>query len=199
MAAYSRFDDIPLFGYDQVVADPPWDYQNWSEAGEGKNAKTHYDCMSLDKLKALKVGDIVGRDAMLWLWATNPLLDQAFDLLRAWGFTFKTGGSWAKLSKNSRFGEAGCKQHMGPGYLLRGTDEPYLIGTMGSPKIDGRSVRSTIIAPVREHSRKPDEAIRNAETMMPGARRIELFSRTRRPGWDCFGNETGKFAGAGES
>ena len=84
------------------------------------------------------------------------------------------------------------KQAFGTGYIFRCAGEPYLIGTRGSPKVT-RSVRSVIFGNVREHSRKPDEAFEAAEKLMPNARRVELFSRTNRPGWDVWGNEAGKF------
>ena len=134
----------------------------------------------------MPVSHLASRDCVLWLWATNPMLPDAFELMKRWGFRFKTAGHWSKKTANG-------KQAFGTGYILRCAGEPFLIGTIGEPKTT-RSVRSVIEGPVREHSRKPDEAFAAAEALMPGARRIELFSRQEREGWDVFGDETEKFA-----
>jgi len=185
MTAFSEFDQIPLFKYDFIMADPPWAYENWSKAGEGKNAAQKYDCMSLDDIKAMQVGSLMQPDSLLWLWATNPMLPQALEVMEAWGFVFKTAGTWAKMTSKGN-------QHFGTGYLLRSACEPFLIGTIGNPKTN-RSTRSCVMAPVREHSRKPDKAFIEAEHLMPFATRLELFSRQERDKWDVFGNEVGKF------
>ena len=188
MTLFSNFQDIPLFQYGLIMCNPPWSYENWSSAGEGKNAAAQYHCMSLADIKKLPVGHIAASDAVLWLWATNPLLDQAFEVMKAWGFSFKTAGHWSKKTKTG-------KQAFGTGYILRCSGEPFLIGTVGSPETS-RSVRSVIEGPVREHSRKPDEAFKAAEKLCPGVRRIEVFSRQERPNWDVFGNECEKFEAA---
>ncbi|MEO0870444.1 MAG: MT-A70 family methyltransferase [Pseudomonadota bacterium] len=122
---------------------------------------------------------------MLWLWATNPMLPDAFEVLSAWGFKFKTAGTWVKTTKTGKLA-------FGTGYVLRSANEPFLIGTIGKPTT-ARNVRSAIMAPVREHSRKPNRAFTEAERLMPTARRLELFSRETRPGWDTWGHEAGKF------
>lgn len=185
MTAYGDLSEIPNFRYCLIVADPPWSYANWSKSGEHKNASAKYDCMGLEAIKTMQVGHLAAKDCVLWLWATNPLLDQAFDVMRAWGFQFKTAGHWSKKTATG-------KQAFGTGYLLRCAGEPFLIGTMGRPNTS-KSVRSVIEGPVREHSRKPEEAFRAAEQLCGDVPRIELFSRQERPGWDVFGNETGKF------
>lgn len=185
MSAFTEFDQIPLFKYDFIMADPPWDFKNYSKVGEEKNAKSQYDCMSLDDIKAMQVGALMQPNSLLWLWATNPMLPQALSVMDAWGFTFKTAGTWAKMTKKGN-------QHFGTGYVLRSACEPFLIGTIGKVETS-RSVRSCIMAPVREHSRKPEKAFEQAERLMPNATRLELFSRQERPRWDVFGNEVGKF------
>lgn len=183
MSAYRSMQEVPLFRYDLIMADPPWQYENWSSAGEGKNAAQKYTCQSMDWVKSLPVGHLAAPDCLLWLWATNPLLDLAFEVMAAWGFTFKTAGHWSKKTVNG-------KQAFGTGYVLRCAGEPFLIGTIGQPKC-ARNVRSVIEGPVREHSRKPDEAFAAAEALIPNARRIELFSRQERAGWDVMGDQIG--------
>lgn len=185
MTAYSAFEQIPLFHYGLIVADPPWSYENWSKKGEYKNASAKYSCINLDAIKQLPVGHIAAPDCVLWLWATNPLLDQALEVMSAWGFQFKTAGHWSKKTAKGN-------QAFGTGYILRCAGEPFLIGTIGNPKT-AKNVRSVIEGPVREHSRKPDEAFDAAERLCGDVNRIELFSRQTRSGWDVFGDEVGKF------
>jgi N6-adenosine-specific RNA methylase IME4 len=175
----------PAGGFDFIMADPPWSFDNWSEKGEAKNAKAQYDCTPLDWIKALPVSVLSSEDCVLWLWATNPMLPQAIQVMAAWGFDYRTAGHWSKKTRHG-------KQAFGTGYILRCAGEPFLIGVRGKPKC-ARNVRSVIEGPVRDHSRKPDEAFAAAEALMPDARRIELFSREDRAGWAVWGDEAGKF------
>lgn len=188
MSLFDAFRALrPMGGYDLIMADPPWHYEMRSEKGEGKSPQSHYQTMSLDEIKTLPVEMLAAPNCLLWLWAVGPMLPQALEVIDAWGFAYKTQGEWAKMTKNG-------KQHFGTGYILRNAGEPFLIATRGAPKTT-RSVRSVIMAPVREHSRKPDEAFADAEKLMPQARRLELFSRQRRSNWDTWGNEADKFEG----
>lgn len=180
------FGTLPLFGFDMLMVDPPWSFALRSDKGEAKSAQAQYACMTLDEIKALPVAQLARGDAFLWLWATNPMLPQALDVMAAWGFTFTTSGTWVKTT-------TGGKIAFGTGYVLRCASEPFLIGKFGHPR-SGRSVRSVIFGQVREHSRKPDEAYDAAEALMPSAlRRADLFSRESRPGWTAWGNEAGHF------
>lgn len=173
-----------MFGYDFIMADPAWTFVTYSEKGHEKAPQAHYDCQSLDEIKALPVGQLASRDCVLWLWACNPMLDQAFDVIKAWGFQFKTAGSWAKKTVNGKY-------RWGPGYVLRTTNEPYLIATTGNPQI--KAIQSGFDGLAREHSRKPDEAYELAERMCPNARRLNMFTRETRVGWDSTGDEATKF------
>lgn len=186
MTTFEKFEDIPPLSYDLIMADPPWHYRNWSKKGERKNATAHYDCLPLEEIAAFPVHQIAAPSCLLWMWATNPMLDQAISMLGSWGFSFKTAGHWVKKTKHG-------KTAFGTGYILRSAGEPFLIGTIGNPKTT-RGVRSVVEGLAREHSRKPEEAYQAAEALMPGARRIELFSRQEREGWDCFGDQVGAFA-----
>ncbi len=188
MVAYSDFNAIPLLRYGLIMADPPWSYENWSDKGEHKNASAQYDCMDLEAIKRMPVGHVADRDCVLWLWATNPLLDKAFEVMAAWGFKFKTAGHWSKKTSKGN-------QAFGTGYILRCAGEPFLIGTTGEPWT-AKNIRSVIEGPVREHSRKPDEAFAAAEQLCGDVDRLEVFSRQERTGWDVFGNEIDKFAEA---
>lgn len=177
-------------GFDFIMADPPWTFTHRSDKGKtAKSADGQYQCQPLDWIKSLPVADLLaGENCVLMLWATNPMLPQAFEVMRAWGFTFKTSGHWSKKTKHG-------KQAFGTGYILRCAGEPFLIGTRGKPKT-ARNVRSVIEGKIRKHSQKPEEAFRAAEAMMPprlypdGVKRLELFSRTDRTGWKHWGDQT---------
>lgn len=178
----------PVGGFDLIMADPPWSYEMYSDAGYAKSPDAHYQTMALDEIKAMPVEVLAASDCLLWLWGVGPMLPQALEVITAWGFTFKTQGQWVKQTKNG-------KQTFGTGYILRNAGEPFLIATRGAPKTT-RSVRNTIFGLARQHSRKPEECFREAEKLMPEAQRIELFSRQRRSGWKVWGNETDRFGAA---
>src|SRR5204863_9659579 len=76
--------------YGAIYADPPWSFRNWSAKGTGRNAVSHYDCLSLEQLARIPVSALAGDDCALFLWAVDPLLEKAFELIRAWGFEYKT-------------------------------------------------------------------------------------------------------------
>lgn len=175
--------------YGLILADPPWSFKNFSAKGHRKGAHHHYTCMSASDLDALPVGHLAAPDCLLIMWATWPMLLTAILTMRCWGFTYKTGGVWSKLSKT------GTKQAFGTGYVLRSACEPFLLGTIGTPKYCSRSVRNIISAPVRDHSRKPAEMRIMARKMLPDVRAIELFGREPWDGCDVWGNETAKFGG----
>ncbi len=180
-----------MFGYDFIMADPHWRFETWSEKGRmTKGPDRHYQTESIQKIiEEFPVGDLASKTCLLWLWATHPMIDQQIAAGRAWGFKFVTSGVWVKRTKNGKLG-------FGTGYRLRSASEPFLLFTMGNPETT-KSVRTVIEGPLRENSRKPDEAYAEAERLMPNAnRRADLFSRQVRPGWDAFGDETDKFEAA---
>lgn len=184
------FGELPQYRARVILADPPWYFANFSEKGEAKNPVAHYGCMSLEAIKALPVLELANPDGCaLVMWATAPMLPQAMETMKAWGFGFASAGAWAKQSKS------GEKWAFGTGYCYRSAAEFFLLGRVGKPKLKSQSVRNLIVAPVREHSRKPDEMRRMIEAQFDGPR-IELFAREPAPGWLSWGNETGKFAAA---
>ena len=146
----SPFAGLPLHSAGVVLADPAWSFVTYSPKGWRKSAHAHYPCMDLAEIRAMPVADLAGPDSVLVLWSTQVHLLHAIAVLEAWGFTFKTMGAWAKQSSSGR-----CWQ-FGTGYLLRSSAEFFLIGTRGRPPQLSRSSRNLIVAPVREHSRKPD-------------------------------------------
>lgn len=187
MTAFREFEALrPAGGFRAILADPPWRYENWSWKGEHKNAAAQYECMDLRDIKALPVESLAAKDAALFLWATFPMLPEALATMAAWGFTYKTGAAWAKQSKTGR------KLAFGTGYLFRSAAELLLVGTRGDPQATSKSVRNLILAPVREHSRKPDQTYDMVEQLFPGPR-LELFARQQRHGWMAWGNQVDKF------
>lgn len=181
------FGEFAPGSYGLIVADPPWHFSVYSEKGEEKSAQAHYDTMSIDEIARLPVGDLAAQSCVLWLWATAPMIDQQIAIAARWGFTFKTSGVWVKTTRTGKLA-------FGTGYVLRNCHEPFIIATSGSPQTS-KSVRSVVMAPGREHSRKPDVAFEVAEQLVPNVARIELFSRENRTGWDAWGDEAGKFDG----
>jgi len=106
--------------YGAIYADPPWSFRNWSAKGTGRNAVSHYDCLDFEKLAALPIADLAANDCALFLWATDPLLPRALDLIRAWGFEYKTVAFyWVKLNTAAKqdadyFTDLGYWPHANP-------------------------------------------------------------------------------------
>ena len=178
------FEGVPLGKYGVILADPPWTFQTRSSKGLGKSAQAHYDCMTRDDIMAMPVSSLGKRDCALFMWATWPTLPQAFDVIEAWGFEYK-GLAWEWIKFNKETG----KYAFGTGYGTRKNLEPCLLATRGSPKRQSASVRDFILAPRREHSRKPDEQYARIEALFPGPY-LELFARrVHSRTWAAWGNE----------
>jgi N6-adenosine-specific RNA methylase IME4 len=194
-----------------VLADPPWRFATYSAKGRGRSPdgpalhprnnhpERHYATMSLEEIKDMRVADAAGEDSVLLLWAVDPLLPQALEVGAAWGFTFKTiGFVWAKERRTTSVRGEGFEDRdskrfpMGTGYWTRANPEVCLLFTRGAPRRVSASVRKLLIAPRREHSRKPELQYQRIEALLPGPY-LELFSREDRPGWDTWGLEAGKF------
>jgi N6-adenosine-specific RNA methylase IME4 len=143
--------------------------------------------MSLEDIKALPVADMAAPDACLFLWITDPMLQQGLDCIATWGFTYKTVAfTWTKPTKDGTGWAMGC------GYWTRANPEQCLLATRGKPKRLSRSVRQLVVEPRREHSRKPDCVRERIESLVGGAY-LELFARDTRPGWSSWGDQTGLF------
>lgn len=181
------FDPLRPFAYGAMIADPPYAYEMRSEKGYGKSPEAHYRTMPEAEIAALPVGQLAGRDCLLWCWSTWPHLEVALRVIKAWGFVYKTGGSWTKLTRTG-------KRAMGGGYILRSSTEPFLIATIGEPATRSKSVRNLIESERREHSRKPPEARQMVEKLRPDAFAVELFAREPWPGNDVWGLETDRFS-----
>lgn len=183
------FGNLRMFGYQVLLIDPPWAFENWSEKGEGRNASQHYATMTWEQIAALPVGHLASDNCACFLWCVDPLLDRGLDVLKGWGFRYTTVAfTWAKRTRRDR------GWHMGPGYYTRANPETCLLGITGQMERKSASVRQLLVEPLREHSRKPDRVATDIEQLFGDVPRAELFARTKRSGWDCWGNETTKFA-----
>ena len=173
--------------YGVIYADPPWYFKTYSNKGKDKSPEKHYSCMSLSDIISLPVSELAKDDAVLLMWVVDPLLDQAFKVIDAWGFKYKTVGfTWAKTNRTK------MGFFTGLGYWTRGNPEMCLLATKGKPKRISKSVPQLVVSERREHSRKPDIMYNHIENLLDGPY-IELFARTQRPGWDSWGNQTDKF------
>jgi site-specific DNA-methyltransferase (adenine-specific) len=175
--------------YDVILADPPWQYSVFNALKTSKTAKAvgaatgHYDTMTLTQIKALPVVDLAAPNCALFMWVTNPLLEQAFDLMRAWGFTYKTVAfTWIKVYKDGR-------PICGLGHYTRSATELCLLGIRGSMPRDDNKVGQVIYAPVQGHSRKPDEQYARIMSLYQGRRYLEMFARRPWDGWSSWGNQ----------
>jgi N6-adenosine-specific RNA methylase IME4 len=186
--------------YRVIYADPPWRFATYSDKGKGRSAEAHYDCLSLQDIKSFPVAAWAAADAVLLLWATDPLLPRALEVIEAWGFAYKTVGFyWVKLNKSvegrlSREWPLLAERDFftGLGFWTRANPEPCLLATRGQPRRRAGDVAKLLIAPRREHSRKPDETYARIERLLPGPY-LELFARQSRPGWDGVGDQDALF------
>jgi site-specific DNA-methyltransferase (adenine-specific) len=179
--------------YELIYADPPWEYKVWSNKGRGRSAESHYDTMSLERLKALAVPAMCAKDCVLLLWATAPGLSVAMELGAAWGFVYKTVAFvWIKKNRNND------RVFIGLGYYTRSNAEWVLLFTKGRPLSRvRRDVGQVVIAKVGKHSQKPTEIRTRIVELFGDRPRVELFARSRQgffsndeyAGWDVFGNE----------
>jgi N6-adenosine-specific RNA methylase IME4 len=157
-----------------ILADPPWDVQ---QAG-GRGAVNHYSLMTLERIKALPVGDLAENNAHLWLWVTNATLRAGYDVAAHWGFTVRSPLTWVKF-------------RLGLGNYLRNTTEHLLLCTRGKAPVQFHSQPTWFTAPVQDHSHKPEEQYALIERVSPGPY-LELFARRRPPSnadWSVWGNQ----------
>ncbi len=167
-----------------ILADPPWEYRTYSPKGRGRSAERYYPTMQLAEIKALPVADIADKDCALFLWVTIPQLEQAFAVIKAWGFTYKTVAfTWVKQNRKSD------SLFWGMGYWTRSNVELCLLATKGRPRRASAGVHQVITSHIQEHSRKPEETHKRIIKLMGDVPRVELFARRKADGFDVWGNE----------
>ena len=172
--------------YKTIYADPPWQFSNRT----GKMAPEHkrlnrYSTMKLNDIKKLPVSDVADEKSHLYLWVPNALLPEGLEVMKAWGFEYKTNLIWEKVRKD------GMPDGRGVGFYFRNVTEIVLFGIKGDNNRTlqpGRSQVNLLRFMKREHSRKPDEWIDLIERCSPGPY-LELFARGDRKNWDMWGNQ----------
>lgn len=162
--------------YPVIYADPPWRYE-YIET-ESRAIENQYPTMTLDEIKALDLDAIALDDCVLFMWATSPKLAEAFEVLRAWGFEYRTCAVWDK-------------QKIGMGYYFRQQHELLLVAVRGQPMTPAPANRpsSVLSFPRGEHSAKPVEVYELIEAMYPELPKLEMFCRSPRDGWGAWGNQ----------
>ena len=178
------FPPLPIQRYDIIYADPPWDYKGQHQFDPYKNIRTsaanwYYATVKLLDLKQLPIADITVDNCLLFMWATNPHLDQAIELGCCWGFKYVTiGFVWYKQRGN-------------PGFYTMSSCELCLIfkkGRIPQPR-GARNVKQFLSEKRGRHSEKPNEIRERISLMFPEQKKIELFARDTCSGWDSWGNE----------
>jgi len=176
--------------YNIIMADPPWRFEPRNrKSGLGKSPDRHYGTMTTTQLIDPSTCPDVAKDAVLAMWVYDPMLPAALVVAEAWGFKFVTVlFRWLKTTKNG-------KLHYGTGYHTRGggCEEVWLFKRGKGLPVLRHDIRKEFYAPLREHSRKPDQVAQWLVDLYGDKPRLEMFARTKRPGWNCHGFETGKF------
>lgn len=175
---YSNIESINK-KYQVIYADCPWTYDNKRTGGNyTSGASQKYNTMSVDELTALPIQNITHDNCVLFMWATVPLLPEAFHVLDAWRFQYKTKMTWDK-------------QLIGMGHWFRGITEELLVAVQGNVKPFHSQLPNLIRIPRLKHSKKPHKFREIIEGVTYGLEpRIELFARTKIHGWDTWGNDS---------
>jgi N6-adenosine-specific RNA methylase IME4 len=170
-----------------ILIDAPVRFATRSIKGAHRTPQHHYQCASLEEIAAIPLADVALPNCFLFAWHPMHSMPQVAPLMKGWGFTYTSNAfTWVKLNRN------GVGYYMGSGYSTRKNTETCFLGRRGWPKRKSGGVRELIVAPVREHSRKPDEIYERIEAFCEGPY-LEIFARQQWPGWTCIGNESDKF------
>ena len=191
------YKPLPKKKYQVIYADPPWFYNGklqFDKSSKSKDkidikknifistASFKYPTLKTEELKKLKVEDISEKDCILFMWTSNPHLDQAIELGKSWGFDYKTVAFvWNKMVHN-------------PGQYNLSYCELCLLfkkGRIPTPR-GARNIKQLVESKRTKHSEKPIKVLTNIEKMFPSQKKIELFARTKNKGWDVWGLESRK-------
>lgn len=171
-------------GYSIIYADPPWYYRNYADNTASRWVGNQYPVMDKDDICQLPINQITAKDCVLFLWVTPPCLYEGLEVMKAWGFQYKTKGfCWVKTNKKSN------SLFWGMGYWTRSNTEDCLIGVKGHPKRMAKNVHQVITSKWEGHSKKPDIVRDKIVELIGDLPRIELFARKPTIGWVAWGNE----------
>lgn len=182
------FENLPIDEepFDLILADPPWKYNAFPARG---NADNHYNTVTHEDLKTMRVAELAGKNAVLLMWTTGLKMEEAMELIRAWGFQYRgVFCTWVKMTKDNKKPAISC------GYYTRSGSEFVLLAVRGKAtelrRNGAKDVRQVLFAPRTRHSAKPPDVHRMADRVFPGAvRKLELFARKPVDGWRVWGNE----------
>jgi len=169
-----------------IYADPPWPWETWGGAS-GKihtAVDNHYRTSPLEEIAKLPVARLAADNCALLTWCTGPhfTIGNHIPVMHAWGFNPCTVGfDWVKTNADGSL-------YTGMGYYTRSNSEVCFIATKESPLRLATDVHQIVMAPVGEHSAKPEEVRRRIERLFPGPY-VELYGRKLVPGWTVWGNE----------
>ena len=136
--------------YNIIYADPPWSFKHYSDKGKGRAPDNYYKCQNLEDIKNLPIENLAAENCVLFMWVTYPFLEKSFEVLKAWGFKYKTVGfTWVKKNKKAD------SWFWGMGYWTRSNAEICIIATKGNITRQSSSVHQIIETPIEEHSKKP--------------------------------------------
>lgn len=170
--------------YNIIYADPPWSFKHYSDKGKGRAPDNYYKCQNLQDIKDLPIDDLAADNCVLFMWVTYPFLQKSFEVLKAWGFEYKTiGFTWVKKNKKAD------SWFWGMGYWTRSNAEVCIIATKGKITRQSSSVHQIVDTPIEEHSKKPDCVRDRIVELVGDMPRVELFARQKTKGWDVWGNE----------
>ena len=201
LAAPEPFVGLRRAYYGAIAVDPASHFSSYTaiqsqNPSSRRDNERHYRTMTFDELAALPVRDLAAPTGChLFVWTSGPFLPQALRLIEAWGFKYSTRCfTWLK-TKRSWDGESPLAESdfpVGLGLTVRHQTEIVLLARRGNCRRQRKDVRELILAPRREHSRKPDEFYRRVEQYCSGPY-VDLFARERRPGWHVWGDEVDCF------
>lgn len=180
---------LPNKKYKIIYADVPWTYDKYRNTDERKSTHKHkitpYSALSVEELKQITVSKISEKDSVLLFWVTYPNLPDGLDIIKAWGFEFKTVAfTWVKKNKN------GTGFHFGLGHYTRANAEICLLATRGKGlKVLRKDIPQICDLPIKSHSEKPDEIRKRIVQLFGDLPRIELFGRIKPHGWDVLGDD----------
>jgi len=174
----NKATEWPKGKYRVIYADPPWQYGDERAGGNHGGAVDHYNTMGINELKNMPIVSLAEDNAVLFLWATAPLLPEALELINAWGFKYKTNFIWDKVKHN--MGHYNSVRH-----------ELLLIATKGSCTPDNVQLFDSVqsIKRTDRHSEKPEEFRKIIDTLYTYGNKLEMFARKQVEGWEVFGNE----------
>jgi len=188
--------------YQIIYADPPWEYKNKRKFLNKQMQKNvtepinqgvcRYPSMTIEQIKSLDISSFADKNCALFLWTTTPYLEKAFEVIKSWGFTYKTiGFIWLKTwqGKIEKPLEFYMNSVYGMNYYTKLQFELCLLAIKGSMKPISHSISGQVIAKRTKHSQKPNNVRNRITELFGGLPRIELFAREKTPGWDVWGNE----------